>query len=196
MMKKAVLGSTLMIVLLLAASCTSIKVVSDYDKDVDFSDYETYNFKIPEEVQESYPALVNPINQKRIEKAIAEEMELRGYEKSDDPDLWISYYVKVQDKVDYRTTHYNPSIYGPYYYGWYYGYSPGWTSVEAIQYREGTLVIDLVDAEKNQLVWYGLGSGTLNDNADKIKERIEYAVHVIFNQYPFMAGKSDEITAE
>ncbi len=183
----------LMILAIIFSGCSSISVVTDYDKDIDFGNFKTYNFKVPKEKNEKYPAMINPINQRRIENAVKEEMDVRGYTLSDKPDIWITYYVKVQNKVDYQTTHYGPSYYGPYYYGWYYGYSPGWTTVDAIHYKEGTLVIDLVDAKANKLAWYGIGTGTLNENPDKMEEKIDYAVSRIFNKYPFLAGQSEKL---
>lgn len=193
-MKKAVI--ILFVFSIILSGCSTISVVTDYDKDVNFGKFKTFNFKVPKEKNDTYPAIINPINQRRIENAIKEEMDVRGYTLSDKPDLWITYYVKVQNKVNYQTTTYGPSYYGPYYYGWYYGYSPSWTTVDAIHYKEGTLVIDLVDAKANKLAWYGIGTGTLAENPERIEQKINEAVSKIFNKYPFLAGQSEAMKVD
>ena len=54
------------------------------------------------------------------------------------------------------------------------------------QYDEGTLVIDVVDMAKQELVWRGIGTGVLSENPS-VEERtanINYAVTEILTQFP------------
>ena len=185
------------VVIMMLAGCSSISVVSDYNHDTDFSAFKTFNFKKAGEAPEKYPVIINELNQKRIEKFINDEMSLRNYKLSGTPDLWISYYVKIEDKTRYETTTYNAdpwhrSYYGPYYYGYYYGYGHSWTNVQEVNYKVGTLIVDIVDAAKNELVWYGAASKVLENNRDP-ERTIDEAVTKMFYKYPFMAGEAKHV---
>ena len=72
------------------------------------------------------------------------------------------------------------------YYGWhpwYYGPDFG---MQISKYTEGTLFVDLIDANKKELSWQGIGSGALttSGNVAKKEERIKQFVAEIMTQYP------------
>ena len=74
-----------------------------------------------------------------------------------------------------------------YGYGSAFGYGLGGRGgVEAWQYDEGTLLIDFIDIEKNELIWRGSGTKILADHPsveDKIKN-INDAVAEILQPVP------------
>lgn len=186
------------IVSLLTSCGPSLKVISDFNGSMDYGNYKTFNYYEPDTVitDAEYPAVINQLNQRRIEKAIDEEMLLRGYIKSDNPDVLISYYLKVENKTEYTATSYNygSPYYGGYgYYGYYGGYGHTSTSVSQYDYQVGTLIIDLVDREKNELIWYGAGTKALAKNPKNPEHVINYVITKIFEQYRFLAGQDDPV---
>lgn len=180
-------------------SCSSsVKVVTDFDGSMDFSSYKTYKFLKPDTVlaMGEMPAMINTLNQRRIENAIDEEMELRGYLKSEEADMFVSYYLRVEDKTEYRATSYNygSPYYGGYgYYGYYGGYGHTMTDVQSYDYKVGTLVIDLVDVKKNELIWYGAGTKALKENPKHVEREINDAVTRIFYHYKWLAGMDEPV---
>ena len=167
----------------LITSCSSVNVSSDYDKEVDFSNYKTYAFykKGIDKVE------ISDLDKRRILRAIEANLEAKGFTKSEDPDLLVSIFTKSREKIDV----YNNNYYGwyPYYYGYGYGgFGPGfgfgYTNVS--KSTEGTLFIDLIDARKKELTWQGTGIGILSSskNIDKKEERIKEFVSKIMTQYP------------
>jgi hypothetical protein len=57
--------------------------------------------------------------------------------------------------------------------------------VTVSQYTEGTLFIDLLDAQKKELVWQGIGTGALSTSSVERKEaRIKEFVGEIMAEYP------------
>lgn len=176
--------------------CESLKVTADYNGKMDFSKYKTYNFyyhnpdSLPPTM--SNPIIANKLNQRRIENAIKEEMQIRGYELSDNPDILVSYYLKVEDKTEMVATSYGSPYYRGYgYYGYYGGYSHSYTDVSTYNYKHGTLIIDLVDRNANDLIWYGAASKALKDNNRNPEATINYVVTKMFYQYRFMAGEAE-----
>ena len=189
-------------ILLLNGCGSSLKVVSDYNGGLDFSQYKTYNFLKPDpdsvkmEVSKR-PTIINQLNQRRLEAAIDEEMYLRGYSMSETPDILISYYVKIEDKTETTATtygNYGSPYYGGYgYYGYYggYGYGNTYTDVRTYDYKYGTLIIDLVDAKDNELIWYGAASKAMEDVSRNPEATINYIVTKMFNNYRFLAGQKE-----
>ena len=54
-----------------------------------------------------------------------------------------------------------------------------------INIQKGTLFIDFIDKNKNELIWQGIGSGALKmSNMDKKEERINEFVNKIISVYP------------
>ncbi len=65
----------------------------------------------------------------------------------------------------------------------------GTTTTREVQYEVGTLVIDVWDAKRKQLVFRGSASGTLSDNPQKLAKGIQKAVEEIFKKYPPTGAK-------
>ena len=157
-------------------SCSSVKVVSDYDTKVDFSTYKTFAFY----KKGIDKASVSDLDKKRIMRAIENELIEKGFTKSENPDLLISIFTKSREQVNVTD---NNLGYG---FGW--GYNPwffGSTNLNINQYTEGTLFIDFIDKNKNELIRQGIGSGAMKlSNIDKKEERINEFVNKIILAYP------------
>ncbi len=163
------------------ASCSSVRVSSDYDKAASFQEYKTY--KIVQQ-DKDFPVGVNELNQRRIETAIKATLTDYDYHFADQtPDLLVSYFVKIDTEQAYNT-------YTTYYGGRYRGLMV--TDVDVREYQEGTLIIDLVDTESKQVVWHGTASGTVSQNMKNVDQKINEAVSAIFKEYAqrtSLAGK-------
>lgn len=160
-------------------SCSTVKVVYDYDKQVDFSKYKTYSFS------ESINQLgLGDLNRDRIIKAVENEMAAKGLTMTKDPDLVVDIHLKSKQKVDATATTTGYGYGGPWRYGYGGGFST--TQVSYNEYTEGTLFINLVDMSTEKIVWQGIGTKTLDEsaNAQKREENINYAIQQIFTNYP------------
>jgi len=157
-------------------SCSSVKVVSDYDVQVDFSTYKTFAFY----KKGIDKASVSDLDKKRIMRAIENELNKKGLVKSTNPDILVSIFTKSREKVNVTDNNFG------YGFGW--GYNPwffGSTNLNINQFTEGTLFIDFIDKNKNELVWQGIGSGAMKmTNIDKKEERINEFVNKIILAYP------------
>jgi hypothetical protein len=70
-------------------------------------------------------------------------------------------------------------------YGWrtgYSGYNVG--AVTTYEYQEGTLIVDLAESSKKELVWRGTIVGTLGDSPEKNFEMANAGVVKAFEDYP------------
>jgi hypothetical protein len=58
------------------------------------------------------------------------------------------------------------------------------TTYSKVVELQGTLVIDLVDSRKKELVWRGTATDTLSDEPEKNAQKIEKATEKLFKKYP------------
>lgn len=159
------------------SSCSSVRVYSDYDKNVDFTPYKSYAYyKAGIDKVE-----VSELDKKRILRAIDQQMASKGFVKSENPDVLINIFTKSREQVN--VNQFNAG----WGYGWGWGWNPwmmGGNQTTVSTSTEGTLFIDLIDAKKKELVWQGEGIGTLNKNALKKDEVVAEFVGKILAQYP------------
>lgn len=168
-----------LLLLLITFSCASVQVNSDYDKSVDFSKYKTFAYyKTGIDKVE-----ISDLDKKRILRSIDAALLAKGFTKSDHPDLLINLNAKAEKNVNvnqfYSAWGYG---WGP---GWGWGWSPFWGGYSSVNNStDGILTIDLIDAEKKELIWQGTGVGYLTKNVDRKDEVINNFVTQILAQYP------------
>jgi len=190
---KKILLPLLAVALIGAAGCSSLQIRTQQADGVDLRQYKTFNFdQTPDPNRDRVD--FSEINQKYVRDAITKELRARGYSKSKHPDLLISLYLKVEDKqevvrtpVDYG----RPGYYygGSGYYGYYSGYRHDWNHAYTVNYTLGTLIIDFVDIQKEQMVWQGVAQDLLpNPPAKNPKPIIENIIKKVFKSYPAAGG--------
>jgi hypothetical protein len=179
------LGAFLLFGLLVACSNAPI-VRSDYDPRADFSSYRSFAFMEPLGTDRAgYTTLLT----ERLKRAVALQMESRGYiYQEKNPDVWINFQSQVQSKTEYVPP--PPMMWGVGYGFGFYGGWPGYAfGPDVIQYNEGTLKVDLIDARRRQMVWEGIGTTLLGNTQQPASEAlVENMVSSIFARYPFLAG--------
>jgi hypothetical protein len=150
------------------SSCSTVRVAADYEKSTDFSKYRTFAFFKPGVDQ----AKISDIDKRRILRAIEAEMLAKGYTKSEEPDLLVSIFTESTQRVDV------------YNNAWGMGWGPGWGNSVSTSV-EGQLFIDLIDANKKELIWQGSGTGNItNKDVDRKVEEINTFVNKILEQFP------------
>jgi hypothetical protein len=190
-MKKIKFAAIPVLLLVFLSSCTSVRVLSDYDRETNFNDYKSYAFY----KTGIDKAIISDLDKKRILKAIETEMSNRGLVKSQSPDILVSIFTKEQEQVDVYNNNFGWGWggwgwgWGGFGPGWGWGFGPGWGwgGNNMVSTRtQGSLYIDLIDANKKELVWQGKGVGTLANtkNIEKKEERIKEFVAEIMQQYP------------
>ncbi|WP_295985184.1 DUF4136 domain-containing protein [uncultured Algibacter sp.] len=181
-MKKFIKTLPLLALLILLSSCSSVKVAADYDKEAKFNDYKTFAFfKTGIDKAE-----ISDLDKRRILRAIEAELLAKGFTKSEKPDLLVSLFTKSQQRVDVYNNSWGNGGWG---WGGYAGFGPswgwGWNQQPSVSTSmQGHLYIDLIDANKKELVWQGMGTGYLSRNMEKKEARIKEFVTKIMEKYP------------
>jgi hypothetical protein len=145
---------------LAAAGCSTLSISTDYDKAADFSSYRTFTWKDTGELKDS-------LWSKRIEGVFTDTLAAKGLKRVDSGgDLWVAAHPRLSKEMQINT--YNTGW--GYGYGWYGYGGMGMATTTVTEIPVGTLMIDLVDAKKKELVWRGVASDTLNTDPSRTPE--------------------------
>lgn len=180
----------ILITLVVFASCSSIKITSDKDGDVDFDQHKTLSYY---GWQEESDKILTRFEKERIEQAFGQEFKERGFSLVErDGDIIVSLFIVVDQKkgATAYTNHYGGG--GPYGYYGGYGYGAGWgwgmgastTSYNEYEYYVGTLVCDVFDSKTKQLIWQGVVSGEIDDNPKTRERNTPRVVKELMKRYP------------
>jgi len=137
---------------IVAASTAIAGVKVEYDHDADFSQYRSFAWKPGRLLVDNAitpPEAIDAAIRAKLTEAITE----RGGELvAENPDVYVTYHLGAQEHAAVRA-------YPTYDYMGYWGYTvtpywgPSWSEVMVDQWTEGTLVLDVIDAKTNTLVW-------------------------------------------
>jgi hypothetical protein len=117
--------------------------------------------------------------------AIAEEMKKRGYRSKSSADIVIKVQGGTQSTQEVRNDN-RGGIYDPYPYSYRGIYGPYFPQEhQDISKKETTIIIDMLDAETNKLVWQGVGVGVLGKRKEDVIPKIREAISRIFEEFPF-----------
>ena len=154
----------------------------DYDKNADFSVYRTFGF--PKETgtdRGGYSTLVTSY----FKSSVTTAMEARGYKYSaENPDLLVNFFMNTRERTEVRPNR------GPAtgYYGYRDGLYRGWPLYDqdrTVNYQVGTINVDIVDAEKKQLIWEGISEGRVTEEAlANPKVTVNAVVTELMRKYP------------
>ena len=179
-MQKRTMTAAIAALIVAPALLLAQQVTYDYEKSADFTKYKTY-------AQKDGTKVGQPLIDDRIVAAIDTQLTAKGLTKSANPDIVVVYHTAFDKQKDISTfsSGYGGG-YGPYGYGWG---GMGGMSTSTTQVRDilvGTLVIDVADIKKNQVVWRGMATKEVNTTAkpEKRDKSINDAVKKIFKNYP------------
>ena len=142
-------GTAVLAVLALTACGGGIDIKSDYDPAAvqAMNSYKTYSWATAKRDQ-----TISTLNAQRIHDAIDNALKTKGFTKVESGgDFQVAFIATTAQQTDYTTTN---DYYG---YGWgrWYGAGGGMSTsrTTAYNWQQGTLVLDIVDAKTNQMVY-------------------------------------------
>lgn len=158
----------LALVVVVGCAATTFDVLSRHDENYDFKGKRTYKWlEIP--ANERLPTTVADYQRsdRIMRESIDRELQDRGFKVADSPDYHITYWVQVKERIatgDYGST-------GAWDPNWYVG-----------RYEKGGVVIDVIDAHSNELVWRGTALADFRPG--KGEKLVDEAVARILDEFP------------
>lgn len=173
-----------------AAGCSArVDVTSDYNPETNFSKLHTFAW-LPVAHETGDPRADSPILAGRIRRAVVSDLEDKGFRQvrpDEKPDFYVTYQAAIAEKVSVRSS---PAYAGGFGYAGY-GYR-GWagrpwggpvgyvgTETTVKQYDQGTLILDVVDRERDDLIWRGSAQAKLQKNDNRTSAERDEATKVV-----------------
>lgn len=108
---------------------------------------------------------------------VERDLASKGYFKTTggDPELLVTYELVITDKEDVITHNYD-----------YWRGAPSETYVDVSVYREGTLVVDIVDPAQNRVIFRGWATGVVQGelSPEQSEALINRAISKILGKFP------------
>lgn len=167
-MKRALWLLPLALLVLTASGCSSVYVHTDYDRAADFRGYRSYAWAPTRGDDGGTPGRFDLLD-KRIRRAVDAELQAKGFASRARPanaDLLVVYRFHTRDRVRV-----------------YPGYGSPWRR-NAYRYKEGALVIQIVDVASESVVWEGVGEGMHDYHSGDSQEKVADAVAKILAKFP------------
>jgi hypothetical protein len=172
------LGNLLIILCIFAlAGCSTSRVKHGYDKETDFTALKTYNWR-PVKRQLN----ISDLAEEQAKVAVGRHLTAKGLnEAQESPDFTIAMYLGKQLKgnnIDYNPHHgFQRRL---YWERW------GRTPMDVYEYQEGTMIIDFVNAQTDELMWRGLSKVVLDRvvTPEEMEKRINDTVKEILVNFP------------
>ena len=177
---RRLIGLTLAAVVATAVTgCATMNVSSHVERGLDITKYHTYDWGPADALPTGDPRLdKDPFFKDHVEGAIEKSMAATGLERvtTGPPDLRIHYHANISERIDIDRVDRDR------------GYCTGeGCTPPVVSYEAGTLVIDVIDARTNKLIWRGWAQNTVKgmlENQDTMARRIDDAVTRMFARFP------------
>jgi hypothetical protein len=150
-------------------------VTYDYDRTANFSSFRSYSWTRGNPVKDQ-------LNHQRIVRAVEAQLAARGFIQADTgrhPDVFVAYHAAMDESLEINA--FGSGGFGPYGLG---GSRMG--TARANKVTVGSVVVDMVDARDNKMVWRGTASQDLDPraSAEKKDKEIHKAMEKMFKNYP------------
>jgi len=183
----------LAVVLMASGACApSPKIGYDYDRGVNFKAYQTYNWLSDEQEKTGDRRADNSALDLRIRMAVQTQLLSKGYRKLYDekPDFYVAYHIGLKDMAPtVSTEYYSHGMAGrPFSYSadtrTHGGEKP--TAHEAYASLTGSLLIDIIDAASEKVVWRGTAAGEVDPGLSSAErdERTRTIVYKMLSHFP------------
>ena len=165
---------------LMAASAAAMDIYVDFDRSGRFSWYKTFAWA---ETEETSLKGHNDLMHSRIKNAIEHHLSQgRLRENVDDPDLYVTYHAASSTAMRVSPVSFGVGYGGGWARDPYWG-GVGVPTARSSTYEQGTLIIDIWEAETKKLVWRGVAVDVFFDDPKKADKKINKAIEKMIKKW-------------
>jgi hypothetical protein len=163
---------------LVLGGCATMSAGSHVEPTIDLRTFYSYQWGPRDALPIADPRLdEDPTFHDYVQGAIEKQLTQHGldFAGAAQPDLLIHYHATVATRIDVTSADRE--------HGYCYGAD---CSARVVEYEAGTLVIDIVDARSNRVIWRGWARDSVTgvfDDRDRLHRKIDLAVRRIFDEF-------------
>ena len=182
---------TLTTALMVSGCAARMSASSHVERARDFSVYRTYQWGSPDALPTGDPRLDNdPFFRDHMMGAIEKQLAARGlqFAESGSAELLIHYHANVVERIDVNGIDSANGYCGP-----------GDCPASVVRYEAGTIVLDVIDAASNRLIWRGWVQTNMRGvigNRAGLSEVVDEAAARILQRFPRSPRAGDEPPAK
>jgi hypothetical protein len=174
-----------LLVLVLGAGCSTVRVSQDYEPGIDYAGFATYAWQHDSQPKTDDIRVDDPLIHQRIRTAIDNNLESR-YTKADRAvaDFLVGYELAIRQKIKSEGSQGGLMI-GSGGRGSFGGIGIS-TGSPVETYDQGTLFIDVLEPKSGKLLWRGKGTDVVAEHADPeaITRQVNELVQKILAKFP------------
>jgi hypothetical protein len=166
--------------LLTTACATTMNVGAHVDRGLNVRQYQTFDWGPADGLPKSDPRLGdNPFVQDHLLGAVEKQLAAKGFSRSSvdrHADLLIHYHAVIGRRLDVNRIDNEDG----------YCFDED-CRVRVVEYEQGTLVIDIVDARTNHVIWRGWAQDAIDRflrDDDRMSQQIDDAVQRMLAKFP------------
>lgn len=176
----------MIILVAITLGCSGVQVSQDYEPGANLTTLRTYQWKSSNQEKTGDPRIDNPLRDERIRAAVDRQLTDKGFVKTENqkPDFLVLYQNILRQKIESVGTS-GGFGFGIGSFGRHGSIALG-TGNDVREYDEGSLVIDFLDPDSNDLLWRGSGIQRYREYKDpeKATRDINTLVETILKQFP------------
>ena len=172
--------ATVLVAAGLLSGCATMSVSSHTERGFAWSQHRTFEWGPADALPSSDPRFAkDPYFQDRVAGAIEKQMAAQGFERAAPQakaDLLIHYHANIAERIDVNEID----------RGYGYCMAPD-CRPRVARYEAGTLVVDIIDARTNRLIWRGWARDSVEDvigNRDQVRHTVDEGIARMFSTFP------------
>ncbi len=164
------------------AGCSSVHVVLDYDRAAEFEHLKTYAWQHATQPKSGNPRIDNDLIDVRIRNAVNTTLATKGFRQAPraEADFLVAYFVEYKRRIGGSAVSFGLGA------GSFSRFGGVGYSTDISDYEEGVLMIDIIDARNDKVVWRGTGTRVVYEGSDpdKVSKIVNEAVSKILAKFP------------
>jgi hypothetical protein len=166
--------------------CSSVQVSQDYEPSADFSNLKNYKWQSSEQEKTGDIRVDNPLLDKRIREAVDQSLSEKGYQIGNQTsyDFYVLYKMTIKRRID--SDNISTGVgFGIGSSGSFGGIGIN-TGGRVNEYDEALIIIDIISAEDNKLLWRGKSTSRMSQHStpEKTTESVNRIIEKIMAQFP------------
>ena len=177
----------LLLLLLTVLPAAAQKTYIDWDQATAFSEYKTFQYR---ETPNDLRWVSSSLHHRVVDQITRYALDGGLTSADSDPDVYIAYYAAYNRELEITLTDLEYAYGEGFSLGAYWegGVGTRDTRKKAFKFKEGTVIVDVWDRARGELVWRGMATAALKKDYHRNEAKLDKALQKLMKQWEKMYG--------